>query len=269
MLRGISIYLGFFWREVLTPLVTYVSLAIFPVLSLLRPDPIQIRWGMQLAKQKMPFRPLPPHLKERSDQIDRRYLRFFQSGVMCASIYFLMRRYSVSATAVGLRFDHLSRYLALGAAAGTSYLIYLRLVRMAAAILARRPIPYQPVGYLTRGSAMLWVFGNILGCFAEEYWRAFCLFSVMVVGYEQWFAVLATSIAFAFAHYWGHRPTSFQLGYLSAAAAFGVFFALLLLWSNSIVVTYSGHLMVNLVALYRSRRATARVAATSAGSLGQ
>jgi membrane protease YdiL (CAAX protease family) len=240
-------------------IAAYFALGAFPILALLTPEPVQLRWGIKHAKLKVPLPPLPPELRERSEQNDRRYLRFLQIGLLCTCIYLLMRRYSVPATTVGLHLQGWPSFILVRVAAGLTYLTYLAFLSRVPRWLGAGPAPDRPLDYLSRGSPVLWVVLFLVGCFGEEYWRAFCLVSLEQRGHGAAFAVLATSVAFGLAHY-GARQSTVEVGRMFGHATFGALLAVVFLWSGSIVPNYTGHLLVNLVALYRARKLGAGLA---------
>jgi membrane protease YdiL (CAAX protease family) len=208
----------------------------------------------------VPLSPLPPELKERSER-NYSYLLFPTYALVCAYVWFLMRRYSVPPGAVGLHLHHWGRCLGLGVGAAGAYLAWnwfmgalaASSARKAAA-LGRKPVPYQAPDHLARGSALFWILTDLVGCLAEEFWRAFCLVSLERLHHGATFALVATSLAFALAHYRGGQAVRLELAWLFAYAVFGGLFGVVFLWSRSIVSTYTGHLWINLVALYRARR---------------
>jgi hypothetical protein len=241
-----------------TPIAAYIALASFPVLANLRPEPIGIRWAVRHGKLRLPMPPLPPELWERS-QRNRRYLLFLTYALVCACAYVAMREYSIPASAAGLHLRHWPIFIGVGVAASVVRLGFQSLMRAIAGTLAAGTIAYHPADYLTRGSPVLWVASDLVGSFAQEYWRAFCLVALLGLHSGVLSAVVATSVAFCLAHYHTRTSAAAQFGYLLTMAGVGVFYALLFLWSHSIVVTCTAHLLGNLVGLYRARKAlTAR-----------
>jgi len=238
----------------LTEQGAYIALAILPLTALLSTEPIGASWGYKHARRGiMPVPPLPPELRERSER-NLRYIGFLEVGVQCLLVYFLARKYSVPAADIGLQLRRWPILAALGAAVGLMYLVYLKLMRAGGSRLARKEVAYYTPDYLTHGSTLHWVISNIASCFSEEFWRAFCLVSLYQVHHGAMFAVVASSLAFALYHFQmaGHGVL-YEFGRLSSYIIFGVLFAALFLVTHSIVPTYSGHLLVNLVALYRAR----------------
>ena len=202
----------------------------------------------------MPPPPLPPELRELSER-NSRCIRFLVSGVQCLSVYFMECEYLVPAADIGIHMHRWPIFVAFGMAAGLVYLVYLGLIRAGGSRLARKEVPYYTPDYLTHGSSSHWVLSNILSCFSEEFWRAFCLVSLQQVHHGDMFAVVASSLAFAVYHFQmaGHGVL-YEFGRLSSYVVFGVLFADLFLLTHSIVPIYAGHLLVNLVALYRARK---------------
>jgi membrane protease YdiL (CAAX protease family) len=177
-----------------------------------------------------------------------------------------MRKYALTAAAVGFNLNHWERFLGLGVAAGVVYLAYLRLVVAMNKTLLPAPVPDGSIDHLTRGSAILWFFNHVVGCLGEEFWRAFCLVSLERVHRGAAFAVVATSLAFALGHYQTGHPAPFTLGLLFSYTLFGMLFGGMFFWTGSIVPTYIGHLLINSVTLYQARRKRATGGSETSGS---
>ena len=218
-------------------------------------EPIKSSWDYKHGRRGIiPAPPLPPELRERSDR-NSRYIRFPISGVQCLSVYYLAQKYSVAAGDIGLHLRNWPVSVALGLVAGLMYMLYVEVIRSGGSRLARKEIPYNKPAYLSYGPTSVWVLSNIGSCFAEEFWRAFCVVSLQQVHHGAMFAVVASSIAFALYHFQmaGHGVLV-EFGRLLSYVIFGALFAGLFLLTHSIVSVYAGHLLINLVALYRGRK---------------
>jgi len=242
----------------LTEQGAYIALTILPLTAMLSMEPIKSSWGYKHGRRGiLPAPPLPRELSERSER-NSRCIRFLISGVQCLSVYYLARKYSVPAADIGLHLRRWPIFVAFGVVAGLMYLVYLRVMRAGGSRLARKEVPYYTPEYLTHGSTSHWVLSNSASCFSEECWRAFCLVSLQQVHHGDMFAIVASSLAFALYHFqMGGRGVLYEFGRLASYAIFGVLFAALFLLTHSIVPAYTGHLLVNLVALYRARSGVA------------
>jgi len=248
----------------------FAAVGVFPTLALFFwPEPVRIRWGYSHAKLRVPLPPLPPELAVRSER-NLRYVVLVQHALLAGSIGLLMRWYSVPPAALGIHHQRWAASLGLGVVVGLTYLAVLEAARTASARADCDRLAGQLDRFLARGSLRFWVPTQLLACFAEEFWRAFCLVEVMDVHRSAAFAVAVTSSAFALAHLRpGGRHASVEFGRCAAHAVFGVLLAVMFLWSASIVPSYAGHLLVNLVALYRARRRQAGSSATSPAVRGR
>lgn len=236
----------------MTSISAFLALAAFPVLGWLTPEPVSLQWGFRHGKLGVPAPPLPPGLKERSER-NSRCLRLLRYAVLSGFLFFLMRASSLQTSVVGLTLHHWPRFLLLGSGAGLVWVASTSFIGGIGGHSWRRG-PRQLEDYFASGSLELWIFITLVGCFVEEYWRAFCLVGFEQVGYTPLFALLVTSFVFALAHY-GGGARALEFGRLSGHATFGVLVALLFIWSHSIVATYSAHAVGNLIALCWARRA--------------
>jgi membrane protease YdiL (CAAX protease family) len=189
---------------------------------------------------------MPHDVAEKAERAGR-YMLFFIHLVVATSVFYMMRHHSVSAPEVGLHLGRWKFQLSVGCIAGVSWVALSRTL-LTLLYVATRSEPSRARHYLERGSALLWVPIFIVGAFAEEFWRAFCLFALTNTGHSVTWSVLLTATAFGAGH--------LKLGVARAlgTAAFGVAAALLFVWLGSLMATYSAHFIVDLAGLYWVRR---------------
>ena len=226
----------------MSALTAYLALAIFPFIINSFPNPVWLRWEFKRGF-KEEGAPVPPEI---ADKIERagRYMLFFIDAVVALLVFMMMRRYSVSRIQVGLHLEQWKSHLMVGCAAGIIWIV-LHILLM---YLIEGEHPGSAIRSTQQGSAALWVSIFFVGVFAEEFWRAFCLFTFTNTGHSTFVSVVLTAIAFSA----GHLQPSIG-GYLGVATL-GVGLALLYLWQGSMVATYSAHLVANLGWLYWNRR---------------
>jgi hypothetical protein len=217
-------------------------------------EPVAARWDYDHGRRGVkPLPPLPPALRERAGR-NHCYLSLVRYGLLCLSLWYLMIKNGVPAVLPGLHLRHWLALLAIGLLTGTVILATQRVARTIAAELTQRPVPYRRLEYLTRGSAALWILSTLLGCFGEEFWRALSIVNLQRAGHSAAFGLAATAVVFALPHYESGHSSAFKFGYLFKTALDGVLYGLVFLLFRSIVPTYTGHLLVNLVALHRARQ---------------
>jgi membrane protease YdiL (CAAX protease family) len=240
------------YNMTMTSLGAYGAILAFPLMVRVQQEASSFPWVYKHANPGTRW-PLPPPTPEEMEGIWRnhRYLLPIKSAILCTFIYSLMRRYSLPAGVLGLNLRAWPLWLGLGVGMGVARFAVTH-------YQARKGVseaPYEGSDYLTRGSVWHWVLNNIVTCFAEEFWRAFGLISLLRLGHGAVFAVAVTSVAFALGHCRGAKWSGFEVGTLFAHATFGVLFAIVFLWSGSLVAPYTAHLFTNLVVLYRVRTA--------------
>jgi membrane protease YdiL (CAAX protease family) len=221
----------------------YVALAIFPVITFLFPNPVEIWW---LFKAKGP-KPIPPEVMKLHMGIGLRLQGMATNALIAALLLLLMKRHSISAGAVGLSFSHWKMDFLIGCAAGGCWVAFkIWLARKSPAAARARTS-----AHMSQASepVLFWVPALILWSFVEEFWRAFCLNAFKSSGYSMAIAILLTSLAFGIAHF-GLRP-----GGIAAKAFMGAVLALLFVWRWSLIPPYLVHLISNLDSLQAGRRA--------------
>jgi membrane protease YdiL (CAAX protease family) len=226
-------------------MMPYFALAILPVITILFPNPVEIWW---LIKAKGP-KPMPPEVLDRHKGVGLRLQGMATNALIAALLLFLMKRYSISAGAVGLSFDHWEMDILVGcsvAGCNIAYKLWLARKSPAAArarISAHMSQSSEPV--------LFWVPALILWSFVEEFCRGFCLNAFKSSGYPMVIAIVLTSVVFGIAHF-GLRP-----GGIAAKAFMGAVLALLFVWRWSLIPPYLVHLISNLDSLQAGRRAHA------------
>jgi membrane protease YdiL (CAAX protease family) len=226
-------------------MMPYVALAIFPVITILLPNPVEIWW---LFKAKGP-KSMPPEVVKLHMGIGLRLQGMATNALVAGFLLWLMLRYSIPAIAVGLSFNHWETDVLIGCAAGGCWVAFKIWLARASSAAQRARIS----AHISKSSEPLffWLPALILWTFVEEFWRAFCLSAFKSSGYSMAVAILLTSLAFGIAHF-GLRP-----GGIAAKAFGGAVFALLFVWQWSLVPPYLVHLISNLDSLQAGRRAHA------------
>jgi len=225
----------------ISPLTPYAALSIFPLVVNLPPNPIWLLW--QIRTRGNPSSPMPAEISEQMARVGRYMLLFIDISVG-GLVVLMMRRHSVGAADLGLRAARWGFYLSLGCALGLSgaglQVLLLNLISRAGRGLKGH--------YTQQGSASFWIMRFTVGAFAEELWRAFCLFAFLQTGHRISFAVVLTAIAFAA----GHNVRS--IGGVLGVVTVGLGLALLFVNTGSLVAVFAAHLTANLGGLYNLRR---------------
>lgn len=224
-------------------MMPYVALAIFPVITFLAPNPVEIWW---LFKAKGP-KPIPPEVMKLHMGIGLRLQGTATNALILGLVLLLMSRYSIPPGAVGLSFGRWKTDILIGCVAAGCWVAFkVWLARVSSA--AKRG---RTTAHISRASEPLlfWVPALIMWSFVEEFWRAFCLNAFKSSGYSIGVAILLTSLAFGIAHF-GLHP-----GGIAAKVFGGAVFALLFVWQWSLIPPYLVHLTSNLDSLQAGRRA--------------
>lgn len=228
----------------MSKLIPYFALAIFPLASFLgySLNPIEFTWTFQLGRKGLPFEPLPPEVREKSEAVSR-YLSFLVDALIVGLIVALSRRISLRASTVGLHLTDWKSNAAIGIISGILLVLAQRFLLISFPVNPQHPFTSR----IRRGAIPLWAFILVTGAFSEELWIAFCLVALRVTGYSSALSVLMIAVVFAAAHY------SYRFWGALAVALKGSISALLFLHYGSLFVTFFFHFVGNLGSLYWNR----------------
>ena len=233
-------------------MVVYAALLAAPAIILLIPEPVDLLWVIRHTRLATGVAPMPADVKERSRR-NAYYLLFLQYSLLCTVLWVLMARYSVSAPSIGLSLRRWETFGVVGALAGTGLLAYSAFVTRVLLRPTFRSLPRSRniLSYRSDGQQILL---SVVGSFAEEFWRAFCIVCLQGLGHGAVFVVVATSLVDALCHREGTDTLFKKLGRMWGQSISGAYLAVFFLWYHSIVVTWVAHLLYNSVQTYQARR---------------
>lgn len=215
-------------------LIPYLALASFPLASVLALNPIRFFWGLHHG-----FKPMPVVVREKAESADR-YFYFLIDALTAGFVVGLMLWSGVGPAAVGLRMEHWGGNVAIGVAAGA----LLILVQILLARLYPNMEPLPTTDRYQRRSVGLWVIVFLVGSSVEEFWIAFCLFSMTATGHSAFISVTATVAVFGMQHLEYRLPAAYAVALKELVSA------LLFLWLGSLIPMILYHLIGNLGTLY-------------------
>ncbi len=239
----------------MTSLTAYVALATHPAVSFLMPEPVSFCWAYRHGRMGSRIPPMPPELRQRSER-NSRYLSLVQDALLMAFVFYWMRRYSLPPTSIGLRLDRLGISVSAGVAGGLSMLGWGALVRRAVGAVVGRAVgrgALQSQELSAHGRDWIRALRLFSGVFAEELWRALSIVCLEQTGHSVLSAVIISSIVFGVGHLQTGPRLAGKLGLISGVGTGGAVFALLFVFSRSLVTPCAAHLVVNSVRLYATR----------------
>jgi hypothetical protein len=188
-----------------------LALLLFPLLQILSFNWIRFGWGFRCVG------PLAPDVEARAKAVDRRLAIVAQVVLIILVVYFL-RLSSVTSADLGLTRNTWKS--ALGYGALTS------LFPIACGALVRR---FSPVDQPSDEPSMLRLGRLLLGSFSVEFWRAFCIVTLIRLDIAAWAAVAITAAAAVVSGL--HRKIAFTIG----ALAWGLLAGLLFVETHSLL----------------------------------
>lgn len=223
-------------------LAAYLGLATLPFVYTQVPNPVWIWWHAKTRGRALAT-PMPPDVANKAERVGR-YMLFPMEALVAGSVLSLMVHFSITPVQIGVRLQDWESDVLVGCAAGLSWGALPAMSFYFFPAVRRQ----WAVHYLQKGSVSFWVFIFLVGVFAEELWRAFCLIGLTSAGHSLGLSVILTAVAFALAH-------KLRLGGTLALGILGAGLALLYVWRASLAAPYSAHLIANLSGLYWIRRA--------------
>jgi membrane protease YdiL (CAAX protease family) len=230
-----------------TKSLAYLALSAYPFITLLVYEPNELRWWWRTGGGV----PMPPEMMERSKRNEGNLLLFKFALLIIASFFFL-RGGLDSPASLGLRLRQPTGTVLIGVLGG----ILLAGEVRAMLALAKKWSPRTgevPI-FVVRESTWRILAILVFGAFAEEFWRALALTSLIHVGTSTESAVLLTSLSFGLGHVLSYQSLGAALGRALRPAFGGVFLAALFLWSGTLVTPFIAHVLLNSTAALMQRK---------------
>src|SRR5216683_4521959 len=217
------------------------ALVLYPFLYLLPLNLVRFRWGFEEG-----LAPMPPDVQEKAEAADRVVL-CVTHVILLVTIVLLMRGSSISQYDVGLTADNWKSALGMG--------ILFSLFPLGLSELLLRNMPTEKVRKEpeSHGPVAAWYGLNTLGSFTQEFWRAFCIVSLIRAGLSAWVAVLIVAAVYGTLHL--QTSVARALG----SAAFGGAAGFLLVNTGSLLAPLTMSIVVGAVNLYQVRHASSSI----------
>lgn len=160
------------------------ALLLYPVLYLLPLNLVRFWWGFEQG-----LAPMPPEVQEKAETADRIVLCITDT-ILLVVVALLIYGSPISAYQVGLTADNWRPALGMGILFS---LFPLGLIRLVLRNTPPEKIREEPE---SRGPVAVWYGLNALASFSHEFWRAFCIVSLIRLGLSVWVAVLIVAVVY-------------------------------------------------------------------------
>lgn len=226
-----------------------LALISYPLLVNLPPNVVRFRWGFRRG-----LAPMPPDVELQAEAADRAAL-FVIHLVLLAVIIFLLQRSSISAYAMGLTTENWKSGIAVGGLLGcVNASVGAVLLRSVAAPGKLQEIPES------RGPLATWSGLTVLGSLSVEFWRVFCIVTLIRFDFSAWLAVMVVAVAYGSASL--TTSTAKALG----AACFGGVAGFSFVKTGSLLAPVVMSLITTGTYVYRARHVSLRKRADPARS---
>lgn len=226
----------------MTATSTILALVFYPLLFNLPLNFVRLRWGFRYGMD-----PMPLEVQERAQAADR-LVYFVQYTTLLTFVSFLLYRSLISGYEIGLRIENWKSAVALGA--------LLSFVPLILGAIWQRIVPpdkrqEEPEFY---GSLAGWYGLTLLGSFAVELWRVYCIAALLRLDLSGWLAVLLAALAYGVSQW--TTSTARAVG----AATFGGIAGFLFVKTGSLLAPFTMSLILGIAQLYRVRHLGQQVA---------
>src|SRR5258708_10934686 len=184
------------------------AIVFYAFLYLLPFNVVRFRWGFERG-----LAPMPPEVQERAEAADRVVLCVTHI-ILLVVVVLLMRSCLISAYEVGLTADNWKPALGMGILFS---LFPLGLSELLFRNMSPEKVREEPE---SRGPVAAWYGLNTLGSFSHEFWRAFCIVSLIRLGLSAWVAVLIVAVVYGTLHLQTSVATSLGSATFGGAAGF-------------------------------------------------
>lgn len=217
------------------------ALLVYPVLYLLPLNLVRFRWGFEQG-----LAPMPQEVQEKAEAADRLVL-CATHVILLVVVVLLMYGSPISAYEVGLTADNWKPALGMG--------ILFSLFPLGLSELLLRNMPPEKVREEpeSRGPLAAWCGLNALGSFANEFWRAFCIVSLIRLGLSAWIAVLIVAVVY------GTLDLQTSVARALGSATFGGAAGFLFINTSSLLSPLTMGLIAGGAHLYQVRQASSSI----------
>ncbi len=219
----------------ISALVLYLFLYLLPL------NLVRFRWGFEEG-----LAPMPPEVQEKAEAADRVAL-CVTHVILLVIIVLLMRGSPISPYDVGLTADNWKSALGMGV------LFSLLPLGLSELLLRNMPTEKARKEPESHGPVAAWYGLNTLGSFTQEFWRAFCIASLVRAGLSAWVAVLIVAAVYGTLHL--QTSVARALG----SAAFGGAAGFLLVNTGSLLAPLTMSLIVAGTNLYQVRQESSSI----------
>lgn len=219
-------------------------LVFYPFLFNLPLNLVRFQWGF-----KQGLAPMPPDVQKRAEAADRAVL-LVKYLTLLVTVVSLLNRSLISTYAVGLTTANWKSAMALG--------VLVSYVPVSLGALLQRFLATDKPGEEpeSRGPLAIWCGLTVLGAFSVEFWRAFCIATLIRLVLFPWVAVLVVAIAY------GASQITTSTARAAGTATFGAAAGFLFVKTGSLLAPLTMSLIVAGAELYRVRHLASRVLRT-------
>jgi len=218
---------------------------IFPILTVLVPEPVGARWG---ALHKSFY--LPPDVKARSER-NGRYLWIIKYILLLLIVLFLANRFRLLSQTLGPRSNKFLLAVIWGLLGGVTLFLfraaYRTVVPNMRSIESQYPLLQGPLGF--------WLTSFFLGGLSEELWRGLCIAATRETQRDTTSAIIWISISFAIGRL-GGLPGRIhgEIVDVLCEAITGAFLGYLFIMSGSVVATFIASFLYYTCLFFQVRR---------------
>jgi hypothetical protein len=221
--------------------ISIAALLLYPFLYLLPLNLFRFRWGFEQG-----LAPMPPQVQEKAETADRVVL-CVTHAILLAVVVLLMYGSPISAYEVGLTADNWKPALGMGVLFS---LFPLGLGELLLRNMSPERVREEPE---SRGPLAAWYGLNTLGSFTCEFWRAFCIVSLIRLGLSEWGAVLIVALVY------GTLRLQTSVATALGAATFGGAAGFLFVDTGSLLSPLTMGFIAGGAYLYQVRRASSSI----------
>jgi predicted RNA-binding Zn-ribbon protein involved in translation (DUF1610 family) len=219
-------------------------LVFYPFLFNLPLNLVRFQWGFKQGVAQM-----PPDVQKRAEAVDRAVLVVMYL-ILLMTVVLLLNRSLISTYEVGLTTANWKSAMALGVL--FSY-VPVGLGALLQRFLAADKPEEDPE---SRGPLAIWCGLTVLGALSVEFWRAFCIATLIRLELLPWVAVLVVAIAY------GASQITTSTANAAGVATFGATAGFLFVKTGSLLAPLTMSLIAAGARLYRVRHLASRVLRT-------
>jgi len=227
--------------------LVYLTLFVYPIITVLIPDPAVLGWLLRTGG----LGTIPSEIKLRGER-NRGNVLLLKFALLITASLILMRIVPVAPSSLGLGTKQPMAFVFIGLPVAALVVYFTYLMKASVVKISSRTEVALP--FLLHESTSKLILILVIGGFAEEFWRALTITVFHQADISDIKAIIFSSIIFGVGHLFSYRSFGAALGKVLPPAIGGALLGTLFLLSQTLFIPFVFHVLINSIGALLGRR---------------